>query len=85
MQQAIEVPEYQTTHFPISFYPRAYEPGGLNIEARMPAKTVAELRRRGHRVTSTWANGRHRAAMIKTGVISAGASPRSPYAYAIGH
>jgi gamma-glutamyltranspeptidase/glutathione hydrolase len=88
VQRAIEVPEYQTTHFPNSFYPREYEPGGLCVEGRMPAKTVAELRRRGHRVTvaEDWANGRHCAAMRDpaTGVLSAGASPRSPYAYAIG-
>jgi gamma-glutamyltranspeptidase/glutathione hydrolase len=88
LQQAIEAPEYQTTHFPNSFYPREYEPGGLNVEGRMPAATVAELRRRGHAVTvaDDWANGRHCAAMIdvESGVRSAAASPRSPYAYAIG-
>ncbi|MGH7002888.1 MAG: gamma-glutamyltransferase family protein [Alphaproteobacteria bacterium] len=88
LQQAIEAPEYQTTHFPNSFYPREYEPGGLNVEARMPPQTIAELRRRGHRVTvaDDWANGRHCAAMIdvETGVMSAAASPRSPYAYAVG-
>lgn len=88
LQQAIEAPEYQTTHFPNSFYPREYELGGLNIESRMPAETIAELRRRGHAVTvaDPWANGRHCAAKIEidTGVMSAGASPRSAYAYAIG-
>jgi gamma-glutamyltranspeptidase/glutathione hydrolase len=88
LQTAIEAPEYQTTHFPNSFYPREYEPGGLNIESRMPAETIAELRRRGHAVTvaEAWANGRHCAAKIdaESGVMSAGASPRSAYAYAIG-
>jgi gamma-glutamyltranspeptidase/glutathione hydrolase len=88
LQQAIEAPEYQTTHFPNSFYPREYEPGGLVIESRMPAETIAELRRRGHAVTvaDAWANGRHCATKIdvETGVMSAGASPRSAYAYAIG-
>jgi gamma-glutamyltranspeptidase/glutathione hydrolase len=88
LQAAIEAPEYQTTHFPNSFYPREYEPGGLNIESRMPAETIAELRRRGHFVTVAdgWANGRHCAAKfdVESGVMSAGASPRSAYAYAIG-
>jgi gamma-glutamyltranspeptidase/glutathione hydrolase len=88
LQTAIEAPEYQTTHFPNSFYPREYEPGGLNIESRMPAETIAELRRRGHavNVAEAWANGRHCAAKIDvdSGVMSAGASPRSAYAYAIG-
>ena len=39
--------------------------------------------RRGHAVTvaEAWANGRHCA---ESGVMSAGASPRSAYAYAIG-
>jgi gamma-glutamyltranspeptidase / glutathione hydrolase len=88
LQTAIEAPEYQTTHSPNSFYPREYEPGGLNIESRMPAETIAELHRRGHIVTvaEAWANGRHCAAKIdvESGVMSAGASPRSAYAYAIG-
>ena len=62
-----------------------FEGGG-----HVPAMLVVahELRRRGHAVTvaDAWANGRHCAAKIdvESGVMSAGASPRSAYAYAIG-
>ncbi len=88
IQEAIEAPEYQTTHFPSSFYPREYEPGALGIEARVGAPTIEGLRQRGHKVTEVddWGAGRHVGTRIDTteGVIEGAASPRSPYAYAIG-
>ncbi len=88
IQAAIEAPEYQSTHFPGSFYPRQYEPGAMGIEARVPAETIEELRRRGHKVTvvDDWGAGRHIGTRIDTeaGVVEGAASPRSPYAYAVG-
>jgi gamma-glutamyltranspeptidase/glutathione hydrolase len=88
LQEAIEAPEYQSTHFPSSFYPRPYEPGALGIEARVGAETIEGLRRRGHKVTvlDDWGAGRHVGARIDvaSGVIEGAASPRSPYAYAVG-
>ncbi len=60
LQAAIDAPAWHTTAFPASFAPRDWEPGGLVVESRLGAATLAELRRRGHRVTDAgpWALGR---------------------------
>ena len=51
LQAAIDAPAWHTTAFPSSFAPRGWEPGGLVVESRLGAATLAELRRRGHQVT----------------------------------
>src|SRR6202000_276052 len=53
LQQAIDAAEFQTRHFPSSFYPRESAPRTLDIEARVGEATVSDLRRRGHQVTVT--------------------------------
>jgi gamma-glutamyltranspeptidase / glutathione hydrolase len=60
LQAAIDAPAWHTTAFPSSFAPRDWEPGGLVVESRLGAATLAELRRRGHRLTDAgpWALGR---------------------------
>jgi len=86
LQAAIDAPTLHTLHLPSSFYPRTAQPGWVAVEARMPADLVAELERRGHRVTSSgpWEHGRvmgvtHDAAR---GLCEGAASPRSQVAYA---
>jgi gamma-glutamyltranspeptidase / glutathione hydrolase len=60
LQAAIDAPAWHTTGFPSSFAPRGWEPGGLVVESRLGAATLAELRRRGHRVVDAgeWSLGR---------------------------
>ncbi|HJQ03687.1 MAG TPA: gamma-glutamyltransferase family protein [Jatrophihabitans sp.] len=88
LQQAIDAPMLHSTHFPSSFWPRLAEPAGLLCEARIPAEVLAELRRRGHRITVAggWTLGRLSAAGIDpaTGFLRAAANPRGGYGYAAG-
>ncbi|MHC4714261.1 MAG: gamma-glutamyltransferase family protein [Planctomycetota bacterium] len=80
LQEAVEAPTFWSTHWPSSFYPRAAEPGKVNVEKRIPAGVRRELKSRGHRVKvlGAWSGGNTLAAMIdrKTGVRLAAASPR---------
>jgi gamma-glutamyltranspeptidase / glutathione hydrolase len=50
IQEAIEQPRFATFSFPNSFAPYTHLPGRLNIEDRLPAATIEELKRRGHDV-----------------------------------
>ncbi|HEY1384923.1 MAG TPA: gamma-glutamyltransferase, partial [Dongiaceae bacterium] len=86
LQEAIDAPEFHTTHFPSSFYPREAHPGQMLVEGRMPAETVAELRRRGHdvEVVEDWFLGRVSAALKDGGLLKAGANPRFMQGYAFG-
>ena len=60
----LDAPAFHTEHAPSSFYPREARPGHLALEARFPAATVEELRRRGHQleVVDDWSLGRVTAA-----------------------
>ncbi len=60
LQAAIDAPTWHSTGFPSSFAPRDWEPGGLVVESRLGADTLAELGRRGHRVVDAgpWALSR---------------------------
>jgi gamma-glutamyltranspeptidase/glutathione hydrolase len=49
-QEAVEAPRVATYSFPRSSHPHPYTPGLAFAESRLPATTVAELRRRGHDV-----------------------------------
>lgn len=87
LQAAIDQPLFHSTHFPASFYPRTSEPGGVMIEDRMGDATIAELRRRGHKLTVAdgWSIGRLTAARReRDGLIRAAATPRLMQAYAVG-
>jgi gamma-glutamyltranspeptidase/glutathione hydrolase len=87
VQQAIESPKWLTRAFPASPFPHTMYPGDLSVEARVPESVRKELLARGHklRVTGPWSDGSLAAIVVdlKTGVLNAGADPRSEaYAWA---
>jgi gamma-glutamyltranspeptidase/glutathione hydrolase len=85
LQAAIDAPMFHTTHFPSSFYPRAAEPGRVEIEARAPA--IAALRERGHDVVvvDDWSLGRLSAvSRAPDGLLRGAANPRGMQGYAVG-
>jgi gamma-glutamyltranspeptidase/glutathione hydrolase len=86
MQQAIDAPAWHIEHFPASFWPRAARPGVLVVEGRLPQATVAELRRRGHKVEvgANWSEGRLTAASQEGPRRKAAANPRGMQGYAVG-
>lgn len=86
MQQAIDAPAWHIEHFPASFWPRAARPGVVVLEGRIPATTIAELRKRGHNVEvgSDWSEGRLTAASQVGPRRRAAANPRGMQAYAAG-
>ena len=80
-QQAVEAPRFATQTLVNSFYPRAYRPGQLNVEAGIPESTRARLRGLGHTVDEIGACGIGAVVTRRdpaTGVLSAGADPRRP-------
>ena len=80
-QQAVEAPRFATQTLINSFYPRAYLPGQLKVEAGIPASTRAELAALGHKVSEIGACGIGAVVTRRdpsTGVLSAGADPRRP-------
>ncbi|GAB5470088.1 MAG: gamma-glutamyltransferase [Rhodospirillales bacterium] len=86
LQEAIDAPAYHSDHMPSSFFPRAADLGSLSLEDRFPAATVAELKRRGHRVSEVdgWSLGRISAARKDGELLRAGANPRFQQGYAVG-
>jgi gamma-glutamyltranspeptidase / glutathione hydrolase len=86
LQAAIDAPEFHTTHFPSSFYPREARPGQMLVEGRMPQATVAALRQRGHavEVVDDWMLGRVSAATRSGPLLKAAANPRFMQGYAFG-
>jgi gamma-glutamyltranspeptidase/glutathione hydrolase len=87
LQEAIDAPMFDTAHFPSSFYPREAQPLRVEIEARAPDATIAELRRRGHDVdvTGPWSLGRLSAvSRAPDGTLRAAANPRGMQGYAAG-
>ena len=86
LQEAIDAPAWHTEHFPSSFWPRAARPGVLVLEDRLPAATIAELRRRGHivEVGPDWSEGRLVAASRDGDRLRAAANPRGMQGYAAG-
>jgi gamma-glutamyltranspeptidase/glutathione hydrolase len=50
LQQALEAPRIESSHFHGSFGEKRDTPGGLDVEARFPAEVITGLMRRGHRV-----------------------------------
>ncbi len=87
-QQAIDAPMLSSAAFPNSFWPRAWNPGGLLVEDRFDADLVADLERRGHRVTRSapWSLGRLSAVTRDpaSGRLGAAANPRGMQGYAVG-
>jgi len=88
LQEALDAPLFHSTHVPSSFHPHEREAGGLVLEGRIAPATVAALVSMGHaaRVTGDWESGQVTVARITpaTGLLEAGASPRSMAAYAVG-
>jgi gamma-glutamyltranspeptidase/glutathione hydrolase len=86
LQEAIDCPTFHSAHMPSSFFPREYDPGYLALEGRFSPATVAELRRRGHRIEvfEDWSLGYVTAAAKDGPVLKAGASPRQMRSYAMG-
>ncbi len=80
-QEAVEAARFDTQHYVSSFDDHEFLPGSLNLESRIPEKTVAELKARGHKVKvqSAWGTLSSPTVIIynpQTGVSSAGADPR---------
>ena len=86
LQEAIEAPEFHTDHLISSFYPRAFVPRSLELEARFGPDTVEGLRARGHEVTVApeWSLGRVTAVQKENGQLRAAANPRGMQGYAAG-
>jgi gamma-glutamyltranspeptidase / glutathione hydrolase len=80
-QTAVEAPRFDTQHYVSSFDDHEFLPGSLNIESRIPEKTIGQLKDRGHKVKVQSAWGTLSAPTVimynlQTGVSSAGADPR---------
>ena len=86
LQQAIDFPSFHSAHMPSSFYPRQAQPRVLDIESRVGAPVIEELRRRGHlvNVRPAWSLGRVSAVARRNGVLYAAANPRGMQGYAVG-
>jgi gamma-glutamyltranspeptidase/glutathione hydrolase len=87
LQQAIDAPNFDTNHFPSSFYPRGSKPRQVELEARFGDEVVRELRERGHDVvvTGDWSLGRVSAvAREQDGLLKSAANPRGMQGYAVG-
>lgn len=87
LQQAIDAPNWHTTHFPTSFFPRDANPGRLHIEPSVGEDVLQELRRRGHdvQVEEPRSLGRVSAvSRVDGGFLRAGADARGCQGYATG-
>ena len=86
LQQAIDFPSFHSAHMPSSFYPRQAQPRVLDVESRVGAGVIEELRRRGHlvNVRPAWSLGRVSAVGRRNGVLYAAANPRGMQGYAVG-
>jgi gamma-glutamyltranspeptidase/glutathione hydrolase len=86
MQEAIDAPAWHIEHFPLSFWPRTARAGVLVVEGRLPAATIAELKKRGHKVEvgPDWSEGRLTAASQEGVRRKAAANPRGMQGYAAG-
>lgn len=71
VQQAIEAPRINSLHFHSSFDDHESEPGVLEIESRVPAAVLDQLRAKGHklRVLGPWG--------MSTGVVAVGVNPKT--------
>jgi gamma-glutamyltranspeptidase / glutathione hydrolase len=86
LQQAIDFPSFHSAHMPSSFYPRQAQPRVLEVESRVGAAVVEDLRRRGHlvNVRPAWSLGRISAVARRNGILYAAANPRGMQGYAVG-
>ena len=86
LQAAIDAPNFHSTHFPGSFYPREWDPAGLRMEARFGDDTMDTLERLGHRIYAEddWSLGRVSACARDGDLLKAAANPRFMQGYAAG-
>lgn len=88
LQEAAEAPLLTSIAFPSSFAPHGATPGGAVLEGRFEKATLESLLGRGHlaSIGGRWEFGRVTAVCWdpKTGVLSAGVSPRRGNATAVG-
>jgi gamma-glutamyltranspeptidase/glutathione hydrolase len=88
LQASIDAPMWHSAAFPLSFYPRSWQPGELVAESRLGAQSFADLRARGHRVVDAgeWALGRLSAVSRDpaTGLLYGAANARGMQGYAVG-
>ena len=88
-QLAIEQPRFAPWNFPNSFWPHTYDPGRLDLEARIDINTVKQLTDRGHKtqILNDWSPSMGALSAIvvdnSSGILKAGADPRRD-SYAIG-
>jgi gamma-glutamyltranspeptidase/glutathione hydrolase len=87
IQQAIEAPRWSTRSFPASPFPHTMYPGDLWVESRISTSVQDALKAKGHKlqVRGAWTLGDDAGIVVdpKTGLLSAGADPRSEsYAWA---
>jgi gamma-glutamyltranspeptidase/glutathione hydrolase len=79
---------WHSAAFPLSFYPRSWQPGELVAESRLGAEAFEQLRARGHRVVDAgeWALGRLSAVSRDpaTGLLYGAANARGMQGYAVG-
>ncbi len=89
LQEAVDAPNFHTSHFPASFYPHSADPGVMTVENRIETSTVEALRGRGHlvQVVHAWSHGRVLGIRYDpdTGVLYGAASPRLETGYAMGY
>ncbi len=71
LQEAIEAPRINSLHPFSSFDDHKSEPGVLEIESRVPAATLEELKKRGHKLKVLAPYG------MPTGVVAVGVNPRT--------
>ncbi len=86
LQQALDAPLFDTEHYRDSFYPRAFVPRRVNLEARLDGAVAADLARRGRDIVIVpdWTLGWVSAASRDGHRLTAAASPRGMQTYAIG-
>ncbi len=87
LQEAIDAPLFHTSHFQMSFYPRATRPGHLMVEPAVGTDVIETLKAWGHdvEVAEPWTVGRLTAASRDPdGLLKAAATPRMMQAYAAG-
>jgi gamma-glutamyltranspeptidase/glutathione hydrolase len=87
LQESIDAATWHHEHFYSSFFPREFLCGELHLESALGGETLAELKRRGHRVIESpqWSLGRQTAVRRSSdGLLHAAADPRSSQAYAVG-
>jgi len=86
IQQAMEAARWTTRAFPASPFPHAMYPGDLGVEERIPVAVRAALLKKGHKLRTygPWSLGANAGILVDavTGVLSAGADPRTD-AYAL--